>query len=158
LLRHARFVWLALLGALLLGAAGSLQVRPAAAQATWCWDDPIIEVNGHRININIGVQGSPDLVARSVQHAHVTVYVPRGAEYRLIANTSTFFPESVDFVEVSRPSQIGVTVDFTATRNLPAMMVISTQSQRATGSFGTISTTVYGSTRSGLSAFLGQRP
>jgi hypothetical protein len=156
--RPTRVVWLALMGALLFAAAGAVQVRPAEAQVGWCWDDPIIEVNGQRININVGVQGSPALVKRHVQHAHVTIYVPRGSDYRLVDQTAVYFPETVEFVEVSRAAQIGVVVEFTATRDLPAMMVISSQSQRATGAFGSINTTAYGSTYDGVRAIVGRRP
>jgi hypothetical protein len=148
-LRPARYVWLALVGALLISSAGALQARPAAAQSTWCWIDPIIEVNGHRINIHVGVAGSEAVVKEHVQHARYRIYVPRGSQYRLIATTSTLFTETVEFVEVDRLSQVGVRVDFTATKNLPAMMVIES---------GSHSVSVNGSTRAGLSAFVGTLP
>lgn len=141
---HARLT-LTLLAVLLFGLAGLTQTQPAAAQTTWCWIDPIIEVNGHRISINTGVQGTPAVVQANVQHAYVTIYVPRGAQYRLIEMTTGYYTESVRFVEVSPNAQVGVVVSFRATRNLPAAMAIAS---------GTYSVTVYGSTSAGVSAMV----
>lgn len=141
---HARLT-LTLVAVLLFGLAGLTQARPAAAQATWCWIDPIVEINGHRINIDTGVQGTPAVVQAHVQHAYVTIYVPRGAQYRLIEITSGYYTESVRFVEVNPNAQVGVTVSFAATRDLPAAMVITS---------GSVRLTFYGSTGAGVNAMV----
>lgn len=56
---------------------------PAHASWDWCWDDPIISVNGHIVNIEIGAQANPDDVT-----AYVVIQAPRGA--KLLASGGQF--------------------------------------------------------------------
>ena len=151
------YLALPLLAALLFGVAGLIQARPASAQGWWCMVDPIVEVNGRRISINTGVQGAPAFVSASVQNAHVIISVPRGSQYQLIETFLGDYPETVEFIEVDSDAEVGVRVVFTATRNLPALVEISTEARRPDGTIGAVTATVYGSTALGVSAMVPRR-
>lgn len=61
--------------------------RPAAALDYWCWDDPLLEIAGQRVSINIGVR-ERDL--NRVIGSVVLVIVPENVPVRLIKVDDTF--------------------------------------------------------------------
>jgi hypothetical protein len=69
--------------------------RPAAALDTWCWDDPVVEIGGQRVSINIGVR-ERDL--SKVAGAVVVITVPQNVTTRLIS-VDDVFPVRVRFVQ-----------------------------------------------------------
>jgi hypothetical protein len=71
----------------------------ASAFVIWCWDDPVVEINGQQYAIQNGIFADPTAVNREVQVAQVTVYVPTGSAYRTISVSHTYFNETVRFVE-----------------------------------------------------------
>jgi hypothetical protein len=80
---------------------------PAAHADEWCWDDPIVMIDGHVVQILTGVSGRPDDVRKKVQVAHVTIYVPAAVDAHVLKTTSTFFREDVRFVTVAGVSAEG---------------------------------------------------
>ena len=74
-------------------------VTPTSARGVeWCWDDPVVTIDGRTVQIDVGVMGEPDTVRRNVKVAHVWIYTPQGVSTKLLAATHTYFREVVHFV------------------------------------------------------------
>ncbi len=126
---------------LVLSAIAVLQPSRAAAEVTWCWDDPVVLINGNLVSINVGVYGDPLVVRRTVTLATIEIAVPAGVSTALVASTNLYFPERVVFVsrgqwQPGEPVPVEVTVRFEATQDLPAAVRIThaTGATNATGS------------------------
>jgi hypothetical protein len=109
-----------------VGFMGSAVTRPAHALDFWCWDDPIVEINGQRVAIDIGVRpGHLPLVTG----ADVVITVPRGATTRVVYLETTYFTPNVRFVEASKAGGRGtpVTVEVTlrSTRTFDYQLLIT---------------------------------
>jgi hypothetical protein len=73
----------------------SARPRTASAGEVWCWDDPIFEINGQIVTVNLGVRQS-DLA--SVTGATVVLTVPAGVSARLVSVETTTYTPSVRIV------------------------------------------------------------
>ena len=145
LLSHTSRLTLAALLVLAVGVTAALQPAPAAAFVIWCWDDPLVEINGTRYNIENGVFGDPALVDKQIQIAKVVIHVPQGSRYQLLGVTREYFVEVVSFSESLPASAKAARVETTyvAQVNLPAAIRVngsliaqgSTQGGAITGSF-----------------------
>ncbi len=71
-----------------LGAALGL-VRPGAASEWWCWDDPVLVINGQVVHVLAGV---PADARTRVTLAEVVITVPEGVDAKLTAVNAPFFP------------------------------------------------------------------
>lgn len=122
----ARRLWavLAVVATVSVG-SGLRTVKPADASMDWCWGDPVVSLNGVVVSINIGVQGTPDVVRAGVQAAHTTLYVPQGVDARVLSVDTTYFQEDVQIVPVAGSGQVSMVVSFAATQPLPAAAFIS---------------------------------
>lgn len=123
------------LGVIGLAAGVSMRAHRAGAEGGWCWDDPILEIDGKLVRINIGIQGSGTLVRAHVQNAHTIVYLPPNVPARIAGFTINYFPETAEIRRAShlkwvRPSPGGESVSkvdfeaytsFRTTRVLPAI-------------------------------------
>jgi hypothetical protein len=113
----------------LFGVAG-LRGGRAQAGELWCFDDPVVSINGQFIAITNGVFGDPALVRASVSAANVEVHVPKGVSASVVSHTATFFNEPVTFVYdrgTWTPGQrvsVQVKVSFTSTKDLHAASFI----------------------------------
>lgn len=85
----------------------------------WCWDDPIVALNGTKVSIDIGVRGEPDVVRRHVQLAETTILVPEGVTTETLAVTNEFFAETVRFVTIPGATDATIEIRFRATKDLP---------------------------------------
>jgi hypothetical protein len=119
--------------------------RHADAFETWCFDDPVVDINGQRVNIDIGVQGDPAHVSDSVRRAEVVIAVPKEVRTRLVSTTNQYFQEKVRFTtsdarwSPGQPVPVTVTVQFEATTTLPTAMVVTMDGTTITRSSGTTS-------------------
>ena len=126
-LRGKLFATLALL---MLGSV-ALAPRPAHASADWCWDDPVISIDGRVVHIQEGVYGDAKLVDANVKVAHVYVYVPDGVDTRVLHVTKEYFKERVHIIESDAPWRRGqpipirVDVEFEARADLPATLRVT---------------------------------
>ena len=77
----------------LAGLALAGPVSRTHADDGWCWDDPVVQINGQRLSIDLGVQGQ----ASSVTSASLVITVPEGVHTRLVQSSSAF-KTSVVFV------------------------------------------------------------
>jgi hypothetical protein len=75
----------------LVWVAAPVASRPADALDYWCWDDPLLEINGQRVSINIGVR-ERDL--QRIRGTVVLVVVPEGVTVKQIP-TKEYFPSWV---------------------------------------------------------------
>jgi hypothetical protein len=73
--------------------------RPADALDVWCWDDPVLEIAGQRVSVNIGVRQS-DL--SKVVGAAIVVTVPEGVNARVVSTDDHQFPSWVQIVHEGR--------------------------------------------------------
>lgn len=135
------------LATLVLTAAALVQSPPrVSAGVVWCWADPIVQIGGATVSINIGVAGTPDTVER----ATVTIFVPEDVRTATLFVQQDVFEERVVFVhtetEVRRgqPIPVKVVVSFKARANVPTAMAVSYHPGAAIGTF-------YGTTSSGMS-------
>jgi len=71
-----------------LGAALGL-ARPSAASEWWCWDDPVLVINGQVVHVLAGV---PADARTRVTQAEVVITVPEGVDAKLTAVNAPFFP------------------------------------------------------------------
>jgi hypothetical protein len=129
---------------------GLALVRPDAASAelSWCWDDPIVSINGRVLNIDIGVQGDAATVSSTVKSTTTTIYLPRNVSARNLGSTNTYFREKVHFRTTRStwsggPIPVSVVTEFKATGRLNAQQRIRHN--------GTVLSTVSGTTAGTLS-------
>jgi len=123
-----RKVMSGILAALLLLSVGALSFVPVTRAnefVIWCWDDPVVSLNGQVFNIQIGVLAMPSEVRRGVQVADTTLLVPRGVEASVISITNQYFRETVQIITVPDGRTVGVIVKFQATAILPAALAVN---------------------------------
>lgn len=101
----------------------------ASADVIWCWDDPVVLIDGRAVSISVGVYDDPLTVMNDVQAAHFTIVVPNGVSTALVASTNLYFPEYVSFERrgtwtPGQPIPVSVRVRFDATRELPARLKV----------------------------------
>ena len=130
-MRRFGLLTLALLLGITLAALPRLS-RPAAAGEVWCWDDPVIDVNGVSVSISLGVRQT-DLSAVSV--AEIIVSMPQGAVGRVAAFDYTYLTPIVrfetDYSRISSPvQQFTVTIRLNATRALDYQVVVIRQENK----------------------------
>lgn len=89
--------------------------RPAHAGEVWCWDDPVIQVDGTIVSINLGVRNT-DLAA--VLGAEVVVSIPAGSVGQVLWIDTTYFTPTVRFVTVESAKGAAPVRQFTATVTL----------------------------------------
>jgi hypothetical protein len=65
--------------ALLLIASGARSARTASAGVAWCYDDPVLVINGQVVHITIGVEADRSAVTSSL----LTVTVPANVDAHL---------------------------------------------------------------------------
>lgn len=71
------------------------RAQPADALDVWCWDDPVLSINGRLVAINIGVREADK---QKIQAAHITVTVPAGADARVVYIENEFVTPTVTIV------------------------------------------------------------
>ena len=128
--RIASRLVLALIAGLMLTSTALLQPRSAAAGGYWCFDDPVLLINGEQVTIQTGVYGDPAFVAAHVTAANVVVTVPAGVTTQIVSRTNTYFAERVTFVTqgtwtAGETVKVKVSVTFTASADLPTQVVTS---------------------------------
>jgi hypothetical protein len=139
---------LAVIFALFALALFSPALRPhrALADLAWCWDDPIVTINGITVSTQIGALGSPAVVQRGVQKATIVYTLPSGVSASVISTTNTYFHEKVVFVNSNaawtpgQPVPVGVTVSFVANSSFQTQMINTLASGASSTTFGTTDT------------------
>ena len=91
----------------------------------WCWDDPIVRINGETVSIEIGVQGAPDAVRASVQLAETIITLPPGVTAETVSTTNEYFAETVRFLTLPGAEAAGIEVRVHASRVLPVAVRIN---------------------------------
>lgn len=115
------------LAAVLLVSIGAFVAVPRSeAFVIWCWDDPIVSVNGtiFEIDIAVGAEGGQAEVQANVQVAETTIYVPNDAQMTKISMTRVSFNETVRFVKVDGQNDVRIVVSFKSKKNLPAAVAL----------------------------------
>jgi hypothetical protein len=130
----------------IIGGIALYPASPASAD-DWCWDDPILMVDGQQVNINVGVQGAPQTVRSRVLNAHTTVFLPRGVNASIVGYTNRYFRETAEIVHVDwlnnnlgRRIEMVVWVSFTMAPGSPSMEArvdVTRQGYRHIGGRGT---------------------
>jgi hypothetical protein len=102
------------------------RVRPAGAFAEWCWDDPMVSINGVQFHTSVGAQASPADLHRAVSKTTITYYLPQGVSGQLITPNATYLHEHVQFQHLPQswtpgtPIPITVVVQFQTNHNFAA--------------------------------------
>lgn len=78
----------AVLAVAIISAALPVRARPAHALDFWCWDDPVFEIDGQSVSVNLGVKR--DDLAKIIK-AEVVVTVPADIEARIVHVDTTWF-------------------------------------------------------------------
>lgn len=105
------------------GAAALAFMLPQMTQpalASWCFDDPVIQVGNNYVETTIGIAAAPSYVKAHVRSATITYHLPSNlvAEARTISTSTPYFAESVRFVSTGvpalpgQPIAVSVTVAF----------------------------------------------
>ncbi|MHB8576946.1 MAG: hypothetical protein ACYDCQ_16655 [Dehalococcoidia bacterium] len=88
---------LGVLSGLLLAGGGLVHSSRASADFEWCWDDPVVVINGQLLQTLIGAQGSVRAIQQGGFQATVVYTVPAGVSTQVLAVTNPFFRETVIF-------------------------------------------------------------
>jgi len=91
----------------------------------WCWDDPIVKINGETVSIEIGVQGSPELVRGSVRNVETIITLPRGVTAETVSTTNEYFTESVRYLTLPEAESVGIEVVVNCDRVLPVAVRVN---------------------------------
>jgi hypothetical protein len=119
--------------ALVVGLIGFTAISsPRTASADdWCWADPIVSIEGRKVQILTGVNGAPELIRKHVQGATVIIYVPRGVDTKLLYTYSPLYPETTIFRTTDAtwkegsPIPVRVEVEFKAFKTMPAAVQVN---------------------------------
>lgn len=108
-----RKILAAVMAAGLLGAIAAFGSHPnlAGASEWWCWDDPVLIVNGQVLHIYSGVPAS---ALKRVTLAEMVITVPEGVDARITANNAPRFPQVARLVRAGRVGADG-SIPITAT-------------------------------------------
>ncbi len=82
----------AVLAVAVLSTVLPMHARPAHALEYWCWDDPVFEINGQTVAVNLGVRR--DDLPKIIQ-AEVVVTVPADIAARVVTIDTTWFTPAV---------------------------------------------------------------
>ena len=132
----------ALLAALVLVLIGALHPRHAAAGDIWCWDDPVIEIDGQLVSIDIGVR-STDL--KDVRAVALVLTVPRSTKARVVYIEKGAFTPTVQIQESRDDDRdndaLRLDVLMTSSRRFTYQIVISAPAARSLGEIRRTATT-----------------
>lgn len=137
-----RFIRGLTLMAVTLGMLAGVALAPAkpASADDWCWNDPVVSIEGHIVQILTGVQGSPKDVDANVDAAEIKIIVPRNARTQLLMATSNLYAEHTLFQKSREqvfedgkdtkwhkgdPIPVRVEVSFTAKKQMPAQVTVN---------------------------------
>ena len=132
----------AALFAVTLLCVGFLQVRPASADISWCFDDPVVNINGIVVNTVFGVQADAAQLNNG-SHAFVVYSLPAGVSAALISDTNSYFKEHVSFVPSGaawtpgQPVPVTVTLTFNQNHSFPAQMTNTVNNRTVATASGT---------------------
>lgn len=135
-------------GVLALG-LGSLAFSPSVHADDWCFNDPIVSVNGHQAAINIGIRGSVADVTSSVRAVEIQVFVPKDSRNRIVNLQNGPFRDEVHFTPTGDSRKVGeidVRFELNPGKTPKDASVQVTQNGRTT--------TTMGKTREGLTAHM----
>jgi hypothetical protein len=127
----------------------SLAAMPATHADDWCWNDPVVSVNGHQAAINVGIQGSSADMLVNVNGADIQIFVPQGSRNQILKTQNGAFTETVHFVQTGDRSKVGeidVRFDLNPGKAPRDASVQVTQNGKTT--------TTYGKTRQGVNAHM----
>ena len=106
----------------------------AHAAWDWCWDDPVVSIEGRIVNIEVGVPSEYlDDIRGKVP---VTIYVPEGTDASVLATTNLHFTEKAKIKYVAANaagSSVPVSVVVAANANVTFPVVIRVTQNRANG-------------------------
>jgi len=101
----------------------------AGAADEWCWEDPIVSIDGYVVHIDIGMSISD--LAKLTGPVNVTVRIPQGVPASVICVDASYFSENVNIEHSGKRWKAGdsipvdVSVDFQATGNFKVAMQIT---------------------------------
>lgn len=135
---------------------GSVQAPTrVSAGEMWCWDDPLVSIDGQIIDLTIGVNATRDEAKAAIQSADFRIHVAPGTNVSVLLITNLLFPQTVTWVfdGVRLPDgsqQARVDVVFRSTATLPVALYVTKVT--LTGRSPLSMQTYYGTTTSGVSA------
>jgi hypothetical protein len=105
----------AALAAMMLGAMLILSRASGTADASewWCWDDPVLVVNGQVLHVYSGVSSN---ATHRVTMAEMVITIPNGVDAKVTASNAPRFPQNARLVRSGSVNADGsVTVSATTT-------------------------------------------
>jgi hypothetical protein len=108
-----------------------LALTPVAHADMWCFDDPVVSINGRQTTVNVGVNADAATVAAAGIGATVVVSVPAGVPTSVIIPPSTRpFLETFSFVtrgtwDGSGPIPVTVKVTFSSMTKLHTLLNVT---------------------------------
>lgn len=114
--RHGRVI----LAAVAIAASAAFALaHTAPTYASWCFDDPVVQVGNNFVQTTIGIDADPAYIRAHVRSATITYHLPSNVPAAKVLSTSTpYFPENVRFVSTGvpvspgQPITVSVTVSF----------------------------------------------
>jgi hypothetical protein len=124
--------------ALLSGALAQIPAAHADWDFTWCWDDPVVVVNGVPVHIDLGIQASAAQVQGAISSANIVVHVQQGATATVLQSNTPDYPATVTLkfdkggTWKSGPAPIQVVTTFVLKAHAPALNSKETVSTAST--------------------------
>lgn len=83
--------------ALALVAGFGVATHRTASADDWCWNDPLVKIDGQLVDISVAIAGKANVVKANVSSATYTVHVAPGTDVRTIATIGPI-KENVNWV------------------------------------------------------------
>lgn len=115
LARHPRLAALAVAASAALAFMLPQLAQPALA--SWCFDDPVVQVGNNYVETTIGIAAAPSYVKAHVRSATITYHLPSNlvSQARTISTSTPYFAESVRFVSTGVPAKPGQPISVSVT-------------------------------------------
>jgi hypothetical protein len=111
-------------------AFGVQAAHPGGAAASWCFDDPVVQIGGSMVETTVGIAADPSVIAAHVHGATITYALPANALHSVVRYTSSpYFPERIVFTTSTAtwipglPVPVKVTVAFQSDLTLPTQVI-----------------------------------
>ncbi len=117
------------LPALALLIAGLGRTPRGASADMWCFDDPVVSINGQQVTLNVGAAGTSSYLHKTIAGTTITVAVPAGASTALVSLQNKPWPETVVFVQRATVWRPGTPLPVTVTVTFSSAATVLTELQ-----------------------------
>jgi hypothetical protein len=147
--RFSRFI-VPVAASLALGGGGLAQVVPAHADFSWCFDDPVISINGQQVTIQDAVYADATTIKNTITGSTITLHVPKGVTAKMLSSSTPYYHEVLVIVAdggswtTGQPINATAVLTFQHTKTaaaVQAQMLVTTPTQSFTATGTSLTST-----------------